>query len=95
MRIVIAPDARLDIARQVIYLIEHDAAAAARRLEQRLLTFIESTLAAYPRIGAFTGHRGLWEVWIPRTRLVVWFRFTQDELQVVRVWHASQDREGA
>lgn len=93
MKIVIAPDARLDIAQQLFYLIEHDAAAAARRLEQRLLLFIELTLAEHPRAGAFIGHRGLWEIWIPRTRLIVWYRFTDDELQIVRVWHTSQDRD--
>ena len=25
----------------------------------------------------FLDHRGLWETWIPRTRLVLWYRFTR------------------
>lgn len=93
MKITIAPPARRDLEDQLIYLIEHDAPAAALRLEQRLVTFIERTLSAHPRSGTFVGHRNLWEVWIPRTRLVLWYRFTSDELQIVRVWHSAQDRD--
>jgi plasmid stabilization system protein ParE len=93
MKIAIAPAARRDLERQLTYLIDHNAAPAARRLEQRLVTFIERTLAAYPRAGTFVGHRNVWEIWIPGTRLVLWYRFTSDELQIVRVWHSAQDRD--
>jgi hypothetical protein len=30
---------------------------------------------------------------MPGTRLVVWYRFSDDELQIIRIWHATQDRE--
>jgi plasmid stabilization system protein ParE len=93
MKIVVAPAARRDLERQLAYLIDHDAATAARRLERRLVTFIERTLVAYPRVGTFVGHRDVWEVWIPGTRLVLWYRFTIDELHIVRVWHSAQDRD--
>ena len=29
---------------------------------------------------------------MPGTRLVVWYRFTEEELQIIRLWHAAQDR---
>jgi plasmid stabilization system protein ParE len=93
MRITVAPAARRDLERQLSYLIDQNAATAARRLEQRLVTFVERTLAAYPRVGTFLDHRNLWEIWIPGTRLVLWYRFTSDELQLVRVWHSAQDRD--
>jgi hypothetical protein len=35
----------------------------------------------------------IWETWIPGTRLVVWYRFTADELQIIRIWHSAQDRD--
>jgi plasmid stabilization system protein ParE len=92
VNIVVAPRARRDLARQFDYLIEHDAASAARRLEQRLSNFVEHTLGAHPRAGIYLAHRDLWETWVPRTRFVVWYRFTDTELQIVRVWHTSQDR---
>ncbi len=38
--------------------------------------------------------RDLWEVWIPDTKLVVWYRFNESELEVVRFWHTSQNRQG-
>ena len=93
MRITIAPRARRDLVRQLQYLIDHDAPTAARRLEQRLISFVETMLAAHPQTGAFLAHRDLWETWIPGTRLVLWYRFSTDELQIVRVWHSAQDRE--
>ena len=92
MKIVIAPSARRDRAHQWGYLIEQGAARAAVRLERRLTAFLTNTLAAYPRTGTYIGVRDLWETWVPKTRLVVWYRFTADELQIVRVWHTAQDR---
>jgi plasmid stabilization system protein ParE len=95
MRIVFDREAENDLANQLDYIVAQGAAHAARRLEQRLLSYIENTVAHYPRSAAFVAHRGLWETWVPNTRLIIWYRFTADELQIVRVWHTSQDREQA
>lgn len=95
MKVVFDREAERDLADQIDYLIARGAGAAGRRLEQRLLSFIDRTLAHYPRSGTFTGHRGLWETWVPRTRFIIWYRFTANELQIVRGWHASQDRQGS
>jgi len=35
---------------------------------------------------------GVWESWVPRTRLVVWYTFDDAGLVVIAVWHASQNR---
>ena len=93
MKIVIAPRARRDLANQLGYLVDHGATRAAHRLERRLTSFLNNTVARYPRTGTFIAQRDLWESWVPDTRLVIWYRFTAHELQVVRVWHASQDRQ--
>lgn len=92
MRIVVAPRARRDLANKLGYLVDKGATAAARRLERRLTRFLVDTITCYPRSGTFIAHRELWETWVPGTRIVIWYRFTQDELQIVRVWHTSQDR---
>ena len=92
MRVVIAPSARRDLANQFGYLVDQGATRAAVRLERRLTAYLSNTLAAYPRTGTFIGTRDLWETWVPKTRLVVWYRFTADELQIGRVWHTAQDR---
>lgn len=95
MKIVIAPRARQDLADQLGYLVDRNAPAAARRLEARLTNFIETTVARFPRSGTFVGHRDLWDMWIPKTRFVIWSRFSSAELQIVRIWHASQDRHSS
>ena len=94
MKLVVAPSAARDLANQLGYLVDQGAGEAADNLEQRLTTFLSTTLAAFPRTGTPLHSRGLWETWVPKTRLVVWYRFTADELQIVRVWHTSQDRRG-
>ena len=92
MRIVFDPEALSDLEAQLTYLIEQGAASTAIRLESRLVAFIERVLANHPRTGVQVAERGLWESWVPGTRIVIWYRFTRDELQIVRIWHTSRDR---
>ena len=93
MKIIVAPHAERDLSRQIEYLVSRNAATAARRLHSRITVFVERMLAKHPRVGTFLTHRDLWETWVPGTRLVVWYRFSSDELQIVRIWHGAQDRE--
>jgi len=92
MRITFDPRAAVELEAQIDYLIERDALVAAARLKARCDDFFEKFLAHHPRTGKFIAERQIWEIWIPGTRLVVWYRFTQDELQIIRIWHAAQDR---
>ena len=92
MNIVFDAQAERDLDSQLAYLIGQGAAPAARKLETRITTFLEHTVAAYPRAGTYVGTRDLWETWVPDTRIVIWYRFTTEELQIVRVWHTSQNR---
>ena len=95
MKIVISPRGRRDLANQLGYLVDQGAAAAATRLERRLTRYIEDTIANFPRTGDYIPERQLWEMWVPRTKMVIWYRFTADELQIVQVWHTSQNRQGS
>ena len=92
MKVVVAPRARRELANQLGYLVDQGAIVAARRLEERLTIFFRNTLSQYPKTGTNLAHRGLWETWVPGTRMVVWYRFTDKELQIVRVWHTAQNR---
>jgi plasmid stabilization system protein ParE len=87
--------AEADLQAQLDYLVERGAVRAAERLSARVKSFLSDFLTIHPATGRFLDHRGLWETWIPRTRLVVWYRFTDTELQVARVWHTAQDRQNA
>lgn len=92
MRIILAPTAQRELKHQLQYLIDHNAALVARDLERRLVAYIDQTLVFAPRSGKHLAHRGLWEIWVPRTRLVLWYRFDHDTLEIARVWHTAQDR---
>jgi len=92
---VLDRQAEADLQNQLDYLIEHGAVDAAERLAARIKAFLRDFLTVYPATGIFLEHRGLWETWLPRTRLVLWYRFTDIELQVARIWHTAQDRRRA
>jgi plasmid stabilization system protein ParE len=92
---VLDRQAEADLQAQLDYLIERDAVEAAERLSGRVRSFLRDFLTVYPGTGVFLDYRGLWETWIPRIRLVLWYRFTDTELQVARIWHTSQDRRSA
>lgn len=88
-----APRAQRDLQFQIDYLNDQGAVDAAERLLMRAEDFIARFLTLYPKTGAFLTHRDLWETWVPQTRLVLWYRFTDTTLEIARVWHTSQDRE--
>jgi plasmid stabilization system protein ParE len=92
MRITLDPRAADELAKQLDFLLERHAVGAAIRLESRCSDFLERFLASHPRTGKFIREAEVWETWIPGTRLVIWYRFLPDELQVLRIWHAAQQR---
>ena len=92
---VLDREAEADLQAQFDHLIERGAVNAAERLAARIKSFLRDFLTVYPATGVFLEHRGLWETWVPRTRLVLLYRFTDTELQVVRIWHTSRDRRSA
>jgi plasmid stabilization system protein ParE len=93
MKVIVDPVAADELEAQVDYLLAQGAPVAAAKLKARFDAFLEVFLATLPRTGRYVPERALWETWIPDTRLVVWYRFTDDELHIVRVWHTSRDRE--
>jgi plasmid stabilization system protein ParE len=88
----LTPEAERGLAQQIDYLIGAGAPRAAEMLLQRVENFLATTLLAWPRTGHFIPEREIWESWIPRTRIVVWYTFDASELVVIAVWHTSQDR---
>lgn len=92
MRIVLDPIAAAELEAQIDYLLAVDAPQAATKLKARFDAFMEHFLAVLPRTGKHIAEKHIWETWIPGTRLVVWYRFTADEVQIIRVWHTAQDR---
>lgn len=93
MKITFDPVAAEDLERQLDYLISLKALGAAIRLEARVTAFLEQFLATHPRSGKHVAEASIWETWVPGTRLVIWYRFTTTEIQVLRIWHSAQNRE--
>ena len=92
-RLVFSPVAERDLNRHIDYLIDQHAIVAAEQLNQRVAAFLSMTLSAYPRTGRLAKEPDLWESWIPGTKLIVWYEFTDEELNVVRFWHTAQQRQ--
>ncbi len=88
-----SPRAQRDLQNQIDYLIERDAIDPAESLLRRVEEFVSLHLDSFPRTGEFVEHRGLWETWIPGTKFVLWYRFDDSELEIVRLWHTSQARD--
>lgn len=93
MKIRLDPLAADELASQIDYLIDNHALLAAARLKARCDAFFEKFLSRHPRTGKHIAEKDIWETWIPGTRLVVWYRFTREELQIIRIWHAAQNRD--
>jgi plasmid stabilization system protein ParE len=95
MKVILSPEAAERLEAQIAYLRDVGAAAAAERLHARVLSFLMNHLARFPRTGRHLEDRDLWEMWIPRTRLVLWYRIEADRIEIATVWHTSQDRRSA
>jgi plasmid stabilization system protein ParE len=92
MRIVLSPEAAERLEAQITFLRDAEAIDAAEWLRTRVTDFLSNYLADYPRTGRRINNRDLWEIWVPRTRLVLWYRIEHERIVVATVWHASQDR---
>lgn len=92
---VLDPEAQANLANQIDYLNDQGAFDAADRLTARVEDFLANFLCSHPASGRYIPERDLWECWIPRTRFVLWYRFTDTALEIARVWHTSQDRHSA
>lgn len=94
MKVVLAREAAEQLEAQVAYLRDVHALQAAERFKSRVLSFLSNHLAHFPRTGRKLVDRELWEIWIPGTRLILWYRIDDDRIEIATVWHSAQDRSG-
>jgi plasmid stabilization system protein ParE len=92
MKVILSPEAVERLEAQVAFLRDAEAFDAAEWLRSRIMTFLSNYVARYPRTGRRLGHDNLWEIWVPGTRLVLWYRIEEDDVVIATVWHTSQDR---
>ena len=93
MNVRVTDDAAGDFENIKGYIGREDGAAAERVLEQ--IRGMINLLAEWPHLGHAGVVGGTYERTVPRTPYVIVYRIdlgTQDELIVLRVPHAAQDR---
>ncbi len=85
-------EAEKALENQIDYLISQHALAAARALERRVRSYLHDTICHFPYAGTYVVERGVYESWIPGTRLIIWYTVTDRDVMVAMIWHASQAR---
>jgi toxin ParE1/3/4 len=92
MRVFIGEAAYADLER-IHHWIEVDNASAARTVVDRIGASIER-LATFPRLGRVGAVTGTLELIVPRLPYIVVYTIHEaaDELHVIAVFHAAQDR---
>ena len=89
--VILSREAAEQLDAQLRYLRSKGANQAANEFGRRVMQFLTRHLAEFPRSGRHLADRDLWETWIPRTRLILWYRIEPDHVAVATVWHSAQD----
>jgi toxin ParE1/3/4 len=95
MRVFIGESAYADLER-IFRWIEIDSASAAQSVIDRIGTSMER-LSAFPRLGRLGSVGGTLELVVPRLPYIVVYTIDEDadELRVVAIFHAAQDRSSS
>ena len=93
MRVVYTPTAVRHIESQLEYLMSKGAVRAAVAARDRITTFVTDFLSRYPRTGRLIPESNIYEIWIPGTRYVIFYRVeVGNVLRILALFHTSQDR---
>lgn len=93
MKVVFTPTAVRHMENQLAYLVSQGAGRAAVAARERIRAFINDFLAVYPRAGRFIPEKQIYEIWIPRTRYIVFYRVEAgDTLRILALFHSAQER---
>jgi plasmid stabilization system protein ParE len=95
MKVVFSERVEAELERHFAYGVQKFGRPVADRTFRRVRRFLLESLAAYPRVGIYRSERDIYEVVIPRTPFVVFYRIDNAAglLTVVAFFHHAQDRE--
>jgi plasmid stabilization system protein ParE len=95
MRVVLSERVEAELAHHFAYGIEKFGRLVAERTFGRVRRFLLESLAAFPRVGVYRSGRDVYEVVIPRTPFIAFYRIdaSADVLTVVALFHYAQDRQ--
>jgi addiction module RelE/StbE family toxin len=90
--VVWSPQAVGDVARIAAYIAADNPVAAARVARELLVA--GDSLAVFPRRGRPTSLPGKRELLAVRPYVLVYRLMPDDVVDILRIWHAAQDRVG-
>ena len=90
MSVAWAPQAIEDIARIIVYIGAENPVAAIRVVRELLVA--GDSLAVFPRRGRPSSLPGLRELAVIRPYVIVYRLLADDAVDILRIWHAAQDR---
>lgn len=73
----------------ITYLHDY-APEVAQGFIDRLLVF-EKNLAVFPRAGLYDQETDTYDRFLTRTRIVITYRVSPDQIEIIYVWHTSKD----
>jgi len=88
--VVWSPEALTDVARIAAYIAADNPAAAARVARELLVA--GDSLATFPCRGRRGSSPGYRELVIVRPYILVYRLLAEDTVDILRIWHAAQDR---
>lgn len=95
MRVVLSERVEAELEHHFAYGVEKFGRLVAERTFSRVRRFLLESLAAFPRVGVYRSARDVFEVVIPRTPFIAFYRIDAlaDTLTVVAFFHYAQDRQ--
>jgi plasmid stabilization system protein ParE len=95
MKVLLSERAESEFERHFSFGVERFGPSVAERTFKRVRRFLFDILAAHPRIGAHRPHRDVYEIVIPRTPFIAFYRIDAEAevLTVVALFHYAEDRQ--
>jgi plasmid stabilization system protein ParE len=95
MKVVFSERVEAELEHHFAYGVEKFGRLVAERTFNRVRRFLLESLAAFPRIGVYRSTRDVYEVVIPGTPFIAFYRIdaSAEMLTVVALFHYAQDRE--
>jgi plasmid stabilization system protein ParE len=95
MKVLFSERVEAAFERHLSFGVERFGKPVAERTFKRARRYLLDVLATYPRIGVYRAGRDVYEIVIPRTPFVAFYRIdaAAEVVTVVALFHYAQDRD--
>ncbi len=91
MRIEWTVEAAAELDNMLAFIASHDTTAAALVAERVLKS--EATILTFSKAGRYDPETDTYDIYIPKTRIVLTYALRGDVIWIVTAWHTSRDLE--